>query len=712
MDSFLEELNSQQKRAVIYSKGPLLILAGAGSGKTKVITYRIAYLIQKCGIKPSEIFAVTFTNKAAQEMRERVKKIINIKADPQKFLPYLGTFHSVCVKILRKEANNLNISKNFVIFDEDDQLSIIREIIRKLKISPEDINPKRIVSVISRAKDDLVTPQMFSNTANTDDYRLIAEIYPLYQKELMKQNALDFGDILFKTVELLYKPEILKKYQNKFKHILVDEYQDTNYAQYLILNKLAQKHQCITVCGDDDQNIYTWRGATIQNIFSFENDYPTAKLIKLEQNYRSTKNILDAAYHIIKNNTQRKNKRLWTKNKTGEKVYVYQALDEVDEAVFVAQTVKKFMKEKISLGDIGVLYRVNAQSRVLEEMFIKERLPYKLIGGIKYYQRKEVKDIIAYLRFIYNPKDTSALLRIINTPPRGIGKKTLKQLNNLAKIAKMEPGEIIMKVSKKGRKPLIELEKTLFSNEKLRKFAYLIEKLQKESKTKRLENFINYLIKEIRYIDWVDDGTPQSQTRIENIEELITVAEKYKELPPQKAITKFLTDVALIDKESGEEKIDPNRVTLMTLHAAKGLEFRIVFLVGFEENLLPHYNSLNSLAEIEEERRLCYVGITRAKEKLYIAYTNYRSFMGMQQKSLPSRFLNEIPPKYIQVINNEEVPPEAPPQKLDIKVGDRIRHNIFGTGVVEKLDNEYIEIRFDNKTKKSFMIEYAPIEKL
>lgn len=713
----LDGLNQQQKKAVLHKDGPLLILAGAGTGKTKVITHRIAYLIKNHGIKPSHILALTFTNKAAAEMRERAERLIGEKVSSKLILPYLGTFHSICAKILRTEARNLSIPHSFVIYDEDDQISIIKEIMEKLKISPEEIEPRTIAAIISRAKDDLLTPSQFSYIANSDLYQVVNEVYPLYQKALEKRGALDFSDLLLKSVELFRNKNVLEKYQKKFEYILVDEYQDTNYAQYVIVNKLAQKKRNIAVCGDDDQNIYTWRGATIQNILSFEKDYPDATVIKLEQNYRSTKNILDAAYHVIKHNVERKDKRLWTKNPRGEKISIYTAADEQDEASFVVETTKKYLENGISPGEICILYRVNAQSRVIEEALIKENLPYKLVGGVRFYQRKEIKDILSYLRFIHNPCDTTSLLRIINVPPRGIGKTVINQLTEFSRLAKIEPGEIIKKISERNRKPIISAEKKLSKNEALISFSKLIEKIQIEAKEKNLKQMIEKVIRNTHYIKWIDNGTDEARQRIENIQELLSSADKYKELPLDSALTLFLTDVALLEKEQNEDTLDPGKITLMTLHSAKGLEFEVVFIIGCEEGLLPHRNSKEDIAEIEEERRLCYVGITRSKKYLYISYADSRMIFGSRQKSTPSRFLSEIPYKYIQSESSyfeEEQSRNHEIQKAlsTLKVGDRIRHKQLGVGIVESIDDEMVYILFDRGGRKALMLEYAQIEKL
>jgi len=738
--SLLEGLNKPQKEAVLHEKGPLLILAGAGSGKTRVMTHRIANLVKYHGVRPSHVLAVTFTNKAANEMKERIAVLLK---NPMKrtVLPYLGTFHAVCAKILRQEAAHIGIPKTFSIFDEEDQISLIKELEKKHNFTPEELPPRMVISIISRAKDDLVSPADYAALADSPLGEKIATLYPEYEKELRGRGALDFGDLLSKTVTLFREsPKVLTRYQEKFEHILVDEYQDTNHAQYIIIKKLAEKHRNIAVCGDDDQSIYAWRGATVKNILSFEQDYPDAKVIKLEQNYRSTRTILDAAYYVIKNNISRKDKRIWTDNKKGDIIISHSAETSEDEAYYVAQQIHELKEQGLSPQEIAVLYRTNAQSRIIEEAMIREQIPYRIVGGFRFYQRKEIKDILAYLRVLVNPSDTSAVFRIINTPPRGIGSITISKLRKLSTLAKVSIGRILVKIAEvedpasggNGSKDKqLELEKTLFENPKLKKLSGLLSALREAVNEMIPEEAVKLVINKTKYMDYIQTDKKEAESRIENLEELVNAASRYKDAPGLDGIHKLLTDIALMEKEDDSEKNSANKITLMTLHSAKGLEFNTVIMVGMEEGLLPHSNSLDTASELEEERRLCYVGITRAKQRLYLVRAARRALYGKEFDMEPSRFLFEIPEKLVKIENpyssysssslgtsdnsyaySKSMPAVEEAQTITVKPGDRVKHPQFGVGVVNQIDGDIIYVTFEKSDRKAFMAEYSHLEKL
>lgn len=720
--SLLDGLNKPQKEAVLHVKGPLLILAGAGSGKTRVMTHRIANLILNHGVKPSNILAVTFTNKAANEMKERIASLLK---NPVKrtVLPYLGTFHAVCAKILRQEAEKIGVPKTFSIFDEDDQVGLVKELLKKHNFTPEELPPRLVISIISRAKDDLLSPADYSALADSPLGEKIATLYPQYEKELKKRGALDFGDLLSKTVHLFREaPEVLAKYQNKFEHILVDEYQDTNHAQYIIIKKLAEKHRNIAVCGDDDQSIYAWRGASVKNILSFEQDYPDAKVIKLEQNYRSTRTILDAAYYVIKHNISRKDKRIWTDNQKGSAITSFSAENSEDEAYYVARQIQELKTQGVSPQDIAILYRTNAQSRIIEEAMIREQIPYRIVGGFRFYQRKEIKDILAYLRVLVNPSDTSAVLRIINTPPRGIGSVTITKLRQLASLAKISIGKLLLRIAQDGSEAKqLKLEKSLFKNPKLKKLSGLLSALCDAASTLTPEATVKLVINKTKYMDYIKIDKKEAESRIENLEELVNAASRYKNTLGLEGVHSLLTDIALMEKEDDSETAMVNKVTLITLHSAKGLEFNTVFMVGMEEGLLPHSNSQDSNNELEEERRLCYVGITRAKQKLFLVRANRRSLYGKEFDMEPSRFLFEIPEKLVKLENGYSgfsQPFDTSSASGDetsfvtVKSGDRVKHPQFGTGVVSQIDGDIIYVTFGKSDRKAFMAEYSHLEKL
>ena len=665
MDEILDGLNEKQKEAVQSVDGPLLVIAGPGSGKTKVLIHRIAYLINHAKVNPRNILAVTFTNKAAGEMKERVKKIFkelrNVSFSDYG-TPTISTFHSFCVRVLRFEIGELGWKKTFLIYDDKDQLALIKKVMADLEMDTEMFNPFSIQKNISAAKSELIDYQSYLEQKQGYFEEQVGKVYQHYQNELKKNNALEFDDLIMLTVKLFQKnPEILKKYQQRFRYILIDEYQDTNYAQYILAKLLAAKHKNICVVGDVDQGIYSWRGADIRNILSFEKDYPEAKVVFLDQSYRSTQKILEAAHSIISKNVQRKEKKLWTEKKEGFPLINYEAADERDEAEFILQEIEKLSQEHgFNFSDFAVFYRTNSQSRSLEEAFLNRNFNYKIVGGIKFYQRSEIKDILSYLRALWNPKDIFSFSRIINLPPRGIGQLLQEKI---MEIFRHENNDFIKVLLNAKSIP----EVTDFQKEKLENAGKLFQKLQEEISSSKLTDLIKFLLEEIHYKEWLEKGR-EGEKRWENVQELLTVANRYDNLNPPEGLNRFLEDVSLIqDVEDLKNKGDNfykgdkgnnsgknNAVSLMTLHSAKGLEFPVVFIVGMEEGLLPHSRSIRMSQEgnlnfqLEEERRLCYVGITRAKEKVYLICARQRNLFGARQANPPSRFLKDIPENLIE----------------------------------------------------------------
>lgn len=635
----LKDLNKQQEEAVTTTKGPLLIIAGAGSGKTKVLTHRIAYLIQEEQVSPKKILAVTFTNKAAQEMKERVAALVG----PESTQVWLSTFHSLGVRILRRDINKLDRDNNFVIFSTTDQIAVIKDCLKEFNIDSKKYPPAMFLGHISKAKNELLTVEDFEAQVQDFMQAITARVYRFYQKKLYDNNALDFDDLIMKTVQLLKtRPDVLEKYQESFHYLMVDEYQDTNQAQYQLVKLLAAKDRNLCVVGDEDQSIYGWRGADIRNILDFEKDYPEAKVIKLEENYRSTQVILEAANGVIRNNRERKEKRLRTSKKGGDNLIYYRADDQYDEARFIAQEIYRLAKtEKKVFSDFALLYRTNAQSRVFEEIFMREGVPYKIVGGTKFYDRKEIKDIIAYLRIIFNPSDSISLLRIINVPKRGIGDSTIKKINEFAQtkdisfcqaLDQLDQAETLSARSKQG----------------VKKFLSLLESLKQAEEQGSIRQLISTILQETGYITELErENTPEAQARIDNLKEFLSVSEEFSQRNPDGTLDLFLEQITLVsDVDSLDE--EENGVVLMTLHSAKGLEFPVVFMVGMEESIFPHFRALNACnegvnREMEEERRLCYVGITRAREKLYLTAAWQRMLYGNTSCNFVSRFLDEIP---------------------------------------------------------------------
>jgi len=623
----LKNLNSEQKKAVVTIDGPILILAGAGSGKTRVITYRIAYLISQ-GIRPENILAVTFTNKAAGEMKERVVKLLGEK---KKISLWIGTFHSICARILRREIKQIGFESNFSIYDTSDQISLIKEILRLLGFDEKMFNPNTIANKISSIKNELISPVTFSNSyANSFFDQKVAEVYEVYEKELKKRNALDFDDLISKTIEVFDRyPEVLARYRKIFQYILVDEYQDTNHSQYLLIKMLTNEKNNICVVGDPDQSIYNFRGADIRNILSFEKDHPDTKIFKLEENYRSTKNILNCAQGLIEKNKQRKKKEIWTKNEEGELITVFQAFNQIEEGEYIVSEIRNIIRKskKTTLNDIVVFYRTHAQSRALEEVFINNSMPYRIIGGVSFYARREIKDVLSYLNILYNPADLTSLKRIINVPARGIGLSAMRYLVEIKKID--DVASLLERVDLRTKKGL-------------ERFYNIYRKLKEESSRVVVSELINTILREIEYKDHLIDGTHEGESRWENVKELLTVAKRFDNLNPNESLASFLQDVSLITSADNQD-YGKESISLMTLHSAKGLEFDHVFIVGMEENIFPHAQSMTDERDLEEERRLCYVGVTRAKKRLYLIYANSRMLYGGVQSNPPSRFFEEMP---------------------------------------------------------------------
>lgn len=702
-------LNDKQKEMVLAGAGPILVLAGAGSGKTKALTHRVAYLISEKNINSQNILAITFTNKAAGEMKERVAKLINQStiANRKSAMPTMGTFHSICARILRKDGYNLGISQNFVIFDEQDSLAVIKKILKELGFENKKISPQGIKSYISSAKNELISEKEYSSLARGYFQNVVAQVYPKYQKELEKNNALDFDDLLLDVVELFQKHAgVLVRYQNLWTHILIDEYQDTNHAQYMFAKLLAEKHRNICVVGDDWQSIYSWRGANFQNILDFEKDYPEANVVKLEQNYRSTKAILAAAQNVIDQNINRSQKVLWTENGSGAPIYVYEARNEEDEAGFICREAERLLAGGLSLSAIGIFYRTNAQSRSLEEQLLRFQIPYKIVGGVRFYERKEIKDILAWLRVASGANDWISFERAVFSPPTGLGAKSIEKIRSFAD----EKGLNILELGDASELSEILKEKYQL----LKKFLAKIEKIAVSSE-KSLREGINAATSLSGYRSYLSDGSIQNEERLENLRELLSVAEEYEKLKGKLSLSDFLEEVALIsDIDNYQENAEG--VTLMTLHTSKGLEFKTVFICGLEENIFPHSRSLFEPAELEEERRLFYVGLTRAKENLYLCFAKSRLYFGGIQTNASSRFIAEIPEHLMASADgfgSECLAPEIMEEKIpgQIKKGDKIKHENFGVGQVIRAENDELTVKF-SEGEKIISIYYAPIKKV
>ncbi|MEA1926388.1 MAG: UvrD-helicase domain-containing protein [Patescibacteria group bacterium] len=751
MSKILDYLNKKQKEAVVQTDGSVLILAGAGSGKTRALTYRVAYLIKEKKVLPRHILAMTFTNKAAGEMLERVKHLLGLPSAVSRYspnLPHIGTFHSICARILRKEIEKMGYERNFAIYDSSDQLAVMKRVIKKLEISQEQFKPQIILGAISNAKNKLVGSRKFKQQVGSFFEEQVSKCYTKYQKELREASALDFDDILMLIVELFQKhPDILENYQNLFKYIMVDEYQDTNHAQYVFLKMLAEKSRNICVVGDDWQSIYGWRGADVQNILNFEKDYPEAKVILLEQNYRSTQNVLDAAHCVISKNTNRKDKKLWTKNDSGSPITLFEARDEKDESDFVVNEINLLRKEmKLKLDDFAVLYRTNAQSRALEEAFMKVGIPYKIIGGFKFYERKEVKDILAYLLFARNPNDKVSFERVVNIPARGIGRKTIDKIMGVCEQNKIDILEAIKSIVSVPAEDPKERVIVLSKIKTLEKFHVMLRNFRQTLKNMPVSKLITKIYKESGYEQMLSKNGEEGAVRQENIQELLTVAQDYD--GQENGADLFLEEVALVSQTDNDLDAQ-NLVPLMTLHSAKGLEYETVFIVGMEEGLLPHSRAILNEKEMEEERRLCYVGITRAKQKAHLIYTATRTIYGSTQISIRSRFVDEIDnhlfeQRYSQnesdefftdsfsndgnkrkserqgfIKRTEDVERiidlgkkgERKQRDAKFKDGDRVKHKVFGEGIVVSQDAKAINVVFPIIGLKKFAKGVAPLEK-
>ena len=714
----LEGLNPAQREAVEAIEGPLLILAGPGSGKTRVIAHRVAYLVKVWGVRPYHIIAVTFTNKAAREMKERLHRLLGGAVEELT----VGTFHAICARILRRDGSHIGIDPKFVIYDDDDQIRLIKRVLEELDIDPKRSPPRVFLSAISEAKSRLNAPENYAKHTYFDE--VVSRVYQRYDELLGESKALDFDDLLMRTVQLFRQhPEVLEKYQKRYHHILVDEFQDTNVVQYMLAKQLAGKYRNICVVGDPDQSIYSWRFADMRNILSFESDYPDAKVVYLEQNYRSTKTILEVAASVISANRQRKEKRLWTENEPGVPVTIAEAYNEQEEAQFVVSEVDRLVNDgSFKAGDCAVMYRTNAQSRAIEEAFIRYGMPYKLVGGTRFYERREVKDIVAYLRLVHNPYDSVSLSRVINMPPRGIGSRTVEELERWARGRSLPAYTALQLIADEG-------EGTPFNTRTKRVLTdflnMLNEFIAKSGELDVLELF-DLVVERTGYREYLmeeEDG----EDRWDNILELRTVANDYSNLPPGEGLPSFLEGVSLVtDVDGYDEKVDA--VTLITLHAAKGLEFPVVIIVGMEEGLLPHRRSFDDADQMEEERRLCYVGITRAKQRVYLVRAFRRSSMGSTAEKEPSRFLMDIPPHLVNIprgatesarLHPVAVPPTASTtvRKPPLSDGDHVLHAKFGEGVVVSCvasgDDQEVTVAFKGGAGiKRLLLSLAPLEKV
>ncbi len=708
----LSGLNDEQKRAVMSTEGPLLIQAGAGSGKTKTLTHRIAFILASGKATPPEILAVTFTNKAAQEMRNRVAVLIGADASNRTFMPFMGTFHSICVRLLRADADQIGIPKSFVIFDEADRLATIRRVSRKLSIDEKAFPPRALASLISSAKNEMIGPEEYVGLANQPTSVAAAKVYPLYESELRNSGGLDFDDLIIQTVRMLEsQPAVRARLQNQFRYVMVDEYQDTNAAQYRLTKLLTNAQHNLAVIGDDWQTVYGFRGADFRNILNFERDYPECTVIKLEENYRSTKNILAAGQAIITKITQRSDKKLWTSAGDGLPVQVLQVRDERAEAEAISVRIASAVSSgRRHYRDFAVLYRTNAQSRSIEEALIRFGLPYKVVGGVRFYDRKEIKDIIAYLRLIFQPDDLISFERIVNTPTRGLGAVSL---NRFMTWQSTNASPLIQALSESANCPGLSAKAV----SALRELGDILLSFQKQASQANPYQLIEALIRRLNYLDYLDDGTPQGEARQENVKELLSLARQYQDMQ----LADFLEEVSLV---SDIDTLDlaADAVTLMTLHSAKGLEFDVVFMAGMEETLFPHSRSIYDQQQMEEERRLAYVGITRARQELNLLSASSRMIFGGVQHNPPSRFLNEIDavvvsdwstPQSNEIsFGTSKAVANEPRYVLELNEGDSVRHQLFGTGTVLELDGDVATIYFKGKGTRKLDISFAPLEKL
>ena len=759
MNDIIDVLNDKQKEAVLSTDGPCLVIAGAGSGKTKVLTHKIAYLMQEKNVKPWSILAITFTNKAANEMKERVENLVGDVAKDM----WIGTFHSICVRILRRYIDRIGFTSSFIIFDSSDQRTLVKQCLKQLNIDDKMLNDRAVLSEISNAKNEMLEPDAYKLRTNNEIRKeTIAKVYELYQKRLRENNAIDFDDIINYTIRILSEnPDILEYYSNKFEYVLVDEYQDTNKAQFTLVSILAARHGNITVVGDNDQGIYSFRGADITNILNFEKDFPGTKIIKLEQNYRCTQNILDAANAVIKHNETKYEKKLWTENGKGGMITVFRGNDEYDEANFIVENINRLRREEyMTYNDFAILYRMNSQSRSIEDILRRENVPYKIIGGLKFYERKEIKDTIAYLRLIQNPSDNLSLTRIINEPKRGIGKTSLDNVQQIAMQSETSMYDVIKRADEFGLN-------RVFVNS--REFVSQIEELRAKKDNIKISDLIKETLNKTGYTKALEDeDTTEAETRLENIEEFLTVAMEFEEQMAENSLEEFLEGITLSsDLDNADDQEDS--VTLMTLHSAKGLEFPVVFLVGMEEGIFPGYKSIGEPKELEEERRLCYVGITRAKQNLFISCARQRTIFGSTSCNQVSRFVKEIPKElmdgfdenfedkpqktyedyqyewkygnsHVTSYKSDEVKSAKPAMQynfrtaesflnnlnkkpasasVDVSIyraGQRVYHKKFGEGRINYVeaegDDAKVDITFDKIGHKRLMAKYAGLEVL
>ncbi|QUM67761.1 DNA helicase PcrA [Staphylococcus delphini] len=728
MNPLVANMNKEQSEAVRTTEGPLLIMAGAGSGKTRVLTHRIAYLLDEKDVSPYNILAITFTNKAAKEMKERVQALVGEEAE----VIWMSTFHSMCVRILRRDADRIGIERNFTIIDPTDQKSVIKDVLKRENIDPKKYEPKIFIGEISKLKNDLLTPAKAE--AEADDFysRMVATVYKGYQQQLVRNQALDFDDLIMTTIRLFERvPDVLDFYQNKFQYIHVDEYQDTNTAQYTLVNMLAQKFKNLCVVGDSDQSIYGWRGANIHNILSFEKDYPNARTIFLEQNYRSTKTILQAANEVIRHNTERKPKGLWTANQQGEKIHYYEAMSERDETEYVVREIFKQQKKGKRYKDMAVLYRTNAQSRVLEETFLKSTIPYVMVGGQKFYDRKEIKDLLSYLRLIANSADDISLRRIINVPKRGIGPSSVEKIATYAADHELTMFDALAEVD------FIGLSKKV--TQAAAEFYQLMSNLMQEQEFLEVSEIVDEVLEKSGYREMLKrEQSIESRSRLENIDEFMSVPVDYEKNTPleEQSLINFLTDLSLV-ADVDEANLEDG-VTLMTMHSAKGLEFPIVFIIGMEESIFPHIRAIQSENdhEMEEERRISYVAITRAEEELYLSHATSRTLFGRPQSNARSRFLNEIPEELLDLQERQHATTigskKRQPAKRGFsqrtvknaaslstasnwKVGDKVMHKSWGEGMVSNVNDKNgsveLDIIFKSEGPKRLLAQFAPIEK-
>ncbi len=721
----LADLNPAQREAVEAIEGPVLILAGPGSGKTRVITHRIAYLIKVCGVSPRRIMAVTFTNKAAREMEERLHRLVSGSVKDLT----VGTFHAICARILRRDGKTIGIDSKFVIYDDDDQISLLKRSLQEVGLDPKQYAPRAIQSAITAAKSRMLTPADYLQYSRSYFEEVVQRVYERYQQLLTESSALDFDDLLMKAVHLFRQsPELLAKYQSRYLHLQVDEFQDTNLVQYELMKQMAGKYRNICVVGDPDQSIYSWRSADLRNILNFEKDYPEAKVVLLEQNYRSTKMILETASHVISANQQRKPKSLWTDNESGVPAAVIETYTEQEEAQFVVNEIDNLVNRgEVKPGDCAVMYRTNAQSRVLEEAFIRYGMPYKLVAGTRFYERREVKDVIAYLRLIQNPYDSVSLLRIINVPQRGIGQRSLAELSQWARsqvVPEYRSLQLLLASGEKDPKPPFSprIVKALAG------FVSMMEEFIARSRELDLVDLLDLVVANSGYKQYLS-GLVDGEERWENILELRTVAEAYRELTPPECLAAFLEGVALVSDVDGlEENVDA--ATLITLHQAKGLEFPVVFILGMEDGILPHFKSIDDPGQLEEERRLCYVGITRAEKRVYLVRAFRRSLMGSSAVNRPSRFLQDIPPHLInsgslwegednrvaRAVYSWDATAVPQPEVPELKPGDHVRHAQFGEGVVVSCltvnDDAEVVVAFDGAGVKKLLLSFAKLERV